>query len=109
MSPAHYTANEPQTMGMGLRVPLYKAELEAGVKPSLCVVTGGSSYIASPIIQRLLAAGHTVHVTVRTEDAEQGVQHLQQFSGASRLKIFKVSQLFNGRGQGNERAPMRRC
>ncbi|KXZ56329.1 hypothetical protein GPECTOR_1g290 [Gonium pectorale] len=45
------------------RVPLYDAELSAP-KSRVCV-TGATGYIAGPIIERLLRAGHTVHATCR--------------------------------------------
>lgn len=47
----------------GLWPPLH--EREAGCRPQRVCVTGATGYLAGHIVQRLLAAGHTVHGTVR--------------------------------------------
>ncbi|MEQ1311991.1 NAD-dependent epimerase/dehydratase family protein [Acinetobacter sp. XH1639] len=44
------------------------------------LVTGASGYIASWIIQYLLAVGHTVHGTVRDPNKEESVKHLKKIA-----------------------------
>lgn len=58
-------------------------------------VTGGSGYIASWIIQYLLAAGHTVHATVRDPSKTKSVAHLQAIAAreSGTLKLFKADLL----------------
>jgi hypothetical protein len=72
------------------RVPLYDAEKDAA--PRTVCVTGASSYVAGSIIPRLLAAGHTVHATVRNPGDKRKVAHLEAMGAAAggRLKLFKV-------------------
>lgn len=72
-----------------LRVPLYPAEQAA--KPCRVAVTGATGYVAGPLIQRLLAGGHTVQATVRNPDDTSKTAHLTTLPGAAdRLKIFKA-------------------
>lgn len=72
-----------------LRVPLHPAE--AAAKPTLVAVTGATGYIAGALVARLLAAGHTVHGTVRDPGSAK-CDHLRAMAGAGeRLKLFKVS------------------
>ena len=55
-------------------------------------VTGGTGYIAGAIIARLLAAGHTVHATVRDPSNEQKLRWLRALPRAgTHLKFFKVT------------------
>lgn len=76
-------------MAYPLRKPLY--EIESTVVPTTVCVTGGTGYIAGAIIARLLAAGHTVHATVRDPNSEKKLQYLNSLPGATtRLKFFKV-------------------
>lgn len=58
-------------------------------------VTGGSGYIASWIIQYLLAAGHTVHATVRDPSKAKSVAHLQAIAARENgtLTLFKADLL----------------
>lgn len=58
-------------------------------------VTGGSGYIASWIIQYLLAAGHTVHATVRDPSKAKSVAHLEAIAAreSGTLKLFKADLL----------------
>ena len=54
-------------------------------------VTGAESYIGGAVIERLLAAGHTVHGTWRGRD-EQTIRHLFGMkNAATNLKLFIVS------------------
>ena len=77
-------------MAQRLRKPLY--DIEATAQPATVCVTGGTGYIAGAIIARLLAAGHTVHATVRDPGNEKKLAHLKSLPGAeSRLRFFKVS------------------
>ena len=51
-------------MAMGsLRKPLYAVEQEA--EATTVCVSGACGFIASAVVARLLAAGHTVHATHR--------------------------------------------
>jgi hypothetical protein len=43
------------------------------------LVTGGSGYIASWVVKKLLEKGRTVHATVRSLQAEQKVTHLLEW------------------------------
>lgn len=60
--------------------PLTKVELQ-GPRLRVCV-TGGAGYIASHIVARLLAIGHTVHATARHPDKRGTVAHLLHMQGA---------------------------
>lgn len=74
----------------GMRKPLYPVERDA--EPATVCVTGGTGYIAGVIIARLLAAGHTVHATVRDPNNEQKLRWLKALPHASsHLRLFKVS------------------
>jgi nucleoside-diphosphate-sugar epimerase len=76
-------------MAASLRVPLYPAESAA--KPVKVAVTGATGYVAGPLIQRLLASGHTINATVRNPDDSSKISHLTALPGAAdRLKFFKA-------------------
>ncbi len=76
-------------MAYPLRKPLYDTE-RAAEQTTVCV-TGGTGYIAGAIIARLLAAGHTVHATVREPNSQTKLQYLKSLPNANtRLKFFKV-------------------
>ncbi|GBF99784.1 diaminohydroxyphosphoribosylaminopyrimidine deaminase [Raphidocelis subcapitata] len=68
-----------------LKVPLSKAEL-AATKQTVCV-TGAAGYIAAHILQRLLAAGHTVHAAVRSASKLGPLVRLP--GAAERLRVFQ--------------------
>lgn len=71
------------------------SRLEQTATPLTICVTGASGYIASAVVQRLLAAGHTVHGTVR--DVAKKTDHLLALDGASeRLKLFSADLLKDG-------------
>ena len=73
-----------------MRKPLCPIEKDAQAA-TICV-TGGTGYIAGAIIARLLAAGHTVHATVRDPNNEQKLRWLRGLPDAStQLKFFKVT------------------
>ncbi len=55
--------SQPTSMQLVSCVPLYDAELSAP-KSRVCV-TGATGYLAGPIIERLLRAGHIVNATCR--------------------------------------------
>jgi dihydroflavonol-4-reductase len=60
---------------------------------STVLVTGGSGFIGSHCILQLLAAGHTVHTTVRNLGRENEVRSLLRGAGAdagSRLSFFEA-------------------
>ena len=80
----------PQLFPQLARLPLYPAEQQA--EPSLVCVTGASSYVAGSIIPRLLAAGHTIHATVRDPADARRTAHLRAWGEAcsGQLKLFKV-------------------
>ena len=76
-------------MALRLRKPLY--EIEASEQPATICVTGGTGYIAGAIIARLLAAGHTVHATVRDPGNSRKLAYLKSLPGAAnRLRFFKA-------------------
>ncbi|XP_051132402.1 putative anthocyanidin reductase isoform X2 [Andrographis paniculata] len=56
-------------------------------------VTGGSGYIASSLVKKLLSEGFTVHATLRNLDKWK-VDMLKSFEGAeTRLKLFEADML----------------
>ncbi|XP_073269523.1 NADPH HC-toxin reductase 1-like isoform X1 [Primulina huaijiensis] len=58
-----------------------------------CVVcvTGGSGYIASSLVKKLLDEGYTVHSTLRKLDDHPKIDILKSFHGAdTRLKLFEA-------------------
>jgi nucleoside-diphosphate-sugar epimerase len=66
------------------KVPMTKEEMGAP-KQTVCV-TGAAGYLASWVVARLLAAGHTVHAAVRSPEK---AEFLRQLPGASeRLRVF---------------------
>jgi hypothetical protein len=73
--------------------PLSPAEkLAADKNKALQVcVTGATGYLAGHIVQRLLAAGHTVHGTARNADNAAAVRHLLAMPGADeQLRLFSA-------------------
>ncbi len=69
------------------RKPLTPAELNE--PPCSVCVTGAAGFIASAIVCRLLAAGHTVHATYRKSSDANTVAALKALPGADeRLKWF---------------------
>ncbi len=62
------------------------------------LVTGGSGYLASHIIQQLLENGHIVHTTVRNKGKTEKYEHLLQLAdqAAGELKIFEADLLIPG-------------
>lgn len=80
---------------MELDIPLRPEEKAA--KPQTVCVTGATGYVAGHIVQRLLAAGHTVHATARNPSNAKAVGHLTSLPGAAeRLKLFKADLLADG-------------
>lgn len=80
---------------MALIPPLTAAEQKA--KPLRVCVTGATGYLAGHIVQRLLAAGHTVHGTARQANSTSATRHLLAMPGAAeRLKLFKADLLAPG-------------
>ncbi|PIN07482.1 Flavonol reductase/cinnamoyl-CoA reductase [Handroanthus impetiginosus] len=60
-------------------------------------VTGGSGYIASWLIKKLLELGYTVKASVRYPDDPKKTHHLLSLAGAKeRLKLFKADLLEEG-------------
>ena len=73
-----------------LRKPL--SDVEETTKATTVCVTGAAGYLASSIVARLLAAGHSVRGTVRDPDNAEKNAHLWELPGAGeKLKLFKVS------------------
>ncbi|KAL5792578.1 hypothetical protein ACOSP7_001172 [Xanthoceras sorbifolium] len=60
-------------------------------KGTVCV-TGGTGYIASWLVMRLLQRGYTVHATIRSHpERKKGVSYITNLPGASnRLKLFNA-------------------
>lgn len=80
---------------MALIPPL--TEYEQKGKPLRVCVTGATGYLAGHIVQRLLAAGHTVHGTARQPSSNSSTKHLLAMPGAvDRLKLFKADLLEPG-------------
>lgn len=77
-----------------MKVPFYEAE--KSFKPTTVCVTGSTGYVAGSIVERLLAAGHTVHATCRDPNKEKSVGHLKKMAGAEeRLMLFQVYLVFS--------------
>jgi nucleoside-diphosphate-sugar epimerase len=76
------------------RKPLSTAE--ASEPPCTVCVTGAAGYVASNIVCRLLAAGHTVHATYRDKDDQKAISVLKALPEADRLKWFKADLLAEG-------------
>lgn len=54
-------------------------------------VTGGTGFVASWLVKRLLHKGYTVHATARDPENEERVRHLLDIPGAAeRLKLFRA-------------------
>ncbi|GLC50494.1 hypothetical protein PLESTB_000385700 [Pleodorina starrii] len=88
-------ARSPAAPGLLQRVPLFPTELSAP-KSRVCV-TGATGYIAGPIIERLLRAGHTVHGTCRDPSNLTALSPLMDLPGASeRLRLFKADLMVPG-------------
>jgi dihydroflavonol-4-reductase len=65
--------------------------------PLVVAVTGGNGFLASHIVQQLLAAGHHVRATVRSVKDHSKVNHLQRMPGANeRLRLFEADLLKPG-------------
>ncbi|KAF8032476.1 hypothetical protein BT93_D1401 [Corymbia citriodora subsp. variegata] len=58
-------------------------------------VTGGSGYIGSWIVKRLLERGYTVHATVRNSGDESKVGFLKGFPNAQRGLVLFEADLYN--------------
>ncbi len=76
------------------RKPLTPAELAEA--PCRVCVTGAAGYIASAIVCRLLAAGHTVHATYRDRDDANTLAALKALPGADRLEWFRAELMEQG-------------
>jgi nucleoside-diphosphate-sugar epimerase len=72
--------------------------MEKSTKTEKILVSGGSGYLASHIIQQLLFGGQTVHATVRSKADENKYRHLTEIASASpgELKIFEADLLEDG-------------
>lgn len=67
-------------------------------KSATVLVSGGSGYLASHIIQQLLNGGHTVHTTVRDLSNKQKYAHLIEIADRApgKLKVFEADLLKPG-------------
>ncbi len=68
--------------------------IETASKYTFCV-TGAAGYIAAQVVQRLLAAGHIVHGTVRNPD-DSKVTFLKSLPNSENLKLFAADLLKEG-------------
>lgn len=65
--------------------------------PKTVLVTGGSGYLGSWIVKKLLAEGHTVHATVRSRRDTAHHEHLDRMAdGPGKLAIFEADLLAEG-------------
>ncbi len=79
-------------MASQLRKPL--SEVERSTKKTVICVTGAAGYLASSIVARLLAAGHSVRGTVRDPSNAAKNAHLWALPGSKeKLKLFKVREM----------------
>jgi nucleoside-diphosphate-sugar epimerase len=70
------------------------APAELNGKRLVVCVTGVTGYIAGHVVQRLLAAGHTVRGTCRNPHDERATEHLWRLPGAKeRLSLFQADLL----------------
>ncbi|KAL6616314.1 hypothetical protein ACP70R_038584 [Stipagrostis hirtigluma subsp. patula] len=66
----------------------------AGASGGQVCVTGGSGFIGSWLVRRLLDRGYTVHATVKNLQDEGETKHLQALDGAgTRLRLFQMDLL----------------
>jgi anthocyanidin reductase len=62
-----------------------------GCQATTFCVTGGTGFVASWLVKRLLDKGYIVHATVRDPENEARVRHLLEIPGAAeRLKLFRA-------------------
>lgn len=77
------------------RKPLTPAE--RAEPPATVCVTGAAGFIASVVVCRLLAAGHTVHATYRQGDDPSTLAALRALPNAEeRLRFFQADLLQQG-------------
>lgn len=75
-----------------LKVPL--KEVERHGRKHTVLLTGGTSYVAGHILQRLLTNEIHVHATVRDPSNESKVKYLKSLLNAeTHLKLFKADLL----------------
>ena len=83
----------PDVVALLDKVPL--TPVEESAQKRVCCVTGATGMVGSHVARRLLRAGHTVHVPVRSLDDDK-VGFLKAMPGADeRLKLFKVTNLLD--------------
>lgn len=66
---------------------------EKAEPPCTVCVTGAAGFIASTIVCRLLAAGHTVHATYRERDDPATLSALKALPGAQERLIWYSADL----------------
>ncbi|CAG9467336.1 unnamed protein product [Pedinophyceae sp. YPF-701] len=79
--------------------PALTAVEKAAPKRTVCV-TGGTGYVASAVIERLLAAGHTVHATCRDRSKASLIDPVnkmaEEWGASDRLKWYEADLLRDG-------------
>lgn len=74
------------------------------------MVTGANGFLASYMVQDLLASGHRVHACVRDAQKKETVQHLLDLKGADeRLTLFSTGNLVHVTDTHAFDTPMKGC
>ncbi|KAK8520944.1 hypothetical protein V6N13_077074 [Hibiscus sabdariffa] len=64
-------------------------------RSKVCCVTGGSGYLGSSLVKKLLEKGYTVHATLRNLDDESKVGLLKSLPGADTKLVLFQADIYN--------------